>query len=150
MIDSLKQPKINLLILVSFIVFQLHVFSQKEHVIEYQTSDIFSKKEMKKFHRFGINMKTIDFTDRQNITNLNLILKHDHKKSVNKGFAYFYTGSALVEIVLGSALKAKGGLGDLFGNLFLATGVTSGIISIPFWIGQSKQKKKRDQLIKLF
>lgn len=77
------------------------------------------------------------------------LLYFDERQTQNKVWAFVFTGIGLVSGGLSVALSNKDQpLTDLFGVVTVATSVVSFGTSIPFYIGHSKNKKrKREKLI---
>ncbi len=121
----------------------------------YCLSQNFNEKENKKFHSLKIDLNKIDLNNQENISNLNLILRKDKFRRINKTLGITLAIHSLVSTVLGIALVSdrKGdpeGMASGIGSVMLVGSAISGGFSIPLLIVSSKRKKERDELLKLF
>lgn len=107
----------------------------------------------------GVNTEKLDLQDDFTQQNLNSVLYFNRRVKTNKVFAYIFTIYGASAILTGSYLIFRGsyakdstntGLEELLGGLSVIGGVAYGSISIPFWIGAKKNKKRRDKLLQMY
>lgn len=107
----------------------------------------------------GVNTEKLDLNDDLIQQNLSNVLYFNKRIKTNKVFAYIFTIYGASAILSGSYIIFRGiyakdstntGLEEIIGGFSIIGGVVYGSISIPFWIGAKKNKKRRDKLIQMY
>ena len=136
------------IILLAFTFFTLSISSQ----------DLLPK-SIYTLNSIGVNTEKLDLNNDLVQQNLNNILYLNRRIKTNKVFAYIFTIYGAASILTGSYLIFQGsyskdssntGLEEILGGAVILGGVAYGSISIPFWIGAKKNKKRRDKLIEIY
>ncbi|WP_299834363.1 hypothetical protein [uncultured Tenacibaculum sp.] len=149
---KLKLTYLKMCIILCTLFVSTNCFSQSEKETEQASTQInFNQKSIKKLQILGIDYDKIDFNNQNDLLKLNLILQYDKRYRSNQLFAYICTGLSILAIASAITSGNRGGIFNDFSQdiHYIAAAGYAGI-SIPLWIGRSRYKKERDNLIKLF
>jgi len=119
------------------------------------SSQNLSEKEVAELSSFGIDLNQLDLNNQENSLNLNLILKKEKKRKLNKTLGVVLASISIVSISFGiaaiSETRGASGHGEAYGGLIggfsIALGGVSAGVSIPLFISSKKRKKERNALI---
>ncbi len=126
-------------------------FSQVENEkTSYESQIKFDQKSINKLLTLGVDYDKIDFNNSKDLSNLNLILKYDKRRKSNQIFAYIFSAFSLIALVGLTTIREDDVLSNIGKSIYATGAVSYGLIAIPFWIGESKYRKKRDEAVKLF
>jgi len=120
-------------------------------------SQTFKAYEIKKLNSFGINLDSIDLSNNVSQMDFNAILNKDKKMQKNKTTGIILTSISVLSTSFGILIlsrKSANGEGkafnQIFGGLFIGSGVINAGISISLFNSSKKRKKERNALIKIY
>ena len=76
--------------------------------LQYGVSQNFNDNQIKKFHNLAIDLTKIDLDNQQNISNLNLILRKDKFRRINKIFGIALGTHSLISTLIGIKMIHEG------------------------------------------
>lgn len=115
----------------------------------------FSDREKNKISSFGINFTELNLENSEVVNDLQLIIKNDRKRNVNRIWGIIFTAASVVTVTSGVlAIASSQGepliiesLVGVWGAIVIGAGILEGVISIPFHIAAGKRKRQRNKLI---
>ena len=130
----------SLIFTIFFLTFSIVINSQEQ---------MLSVKEKSSLLKLSPKLSTYNYSNVTFNSDLKDVLMFDKKRRQNKTWAYIFTGLGIVYGGLSIGLLSKNSsISDVLGTITATGSVLSFGASIPFYIGNSKnKKKKREKLI---